>query len=707
MIPTDPLYTQQWHFSLIGNIQRIWDDYDGTGVTVGVFDDGVEVGHADLAANYNAALHFVYQGTTYAPTPLNADEGHGTAVAGIIAAQNNNGTGGAGVAHGARLTGVNIFSPALTANLAIEEASIRWGSRFDVMSNSWNWDPFYDDFQDIGDAGTLHDSYDIWFQGNAQTGRGGLGTVNVLAAGNETSNANGSGVNVSRFTITVAATEQNGFVADYSNYGACVLIAAPASAVTTDLSGEGGYNRSGDAITLPLNYTNDFSGTSAATPTVAGVVALMLDAAPGLGWRDVSTILALSASHTGSAYGSGGGGFEVGQWDTNGATDWNGGGRAFHLSYGYGMVDAFAAVRMAEAWARMSGPAQTSANEVTVTANYNGGGVTIPTFGNASLSVNVTSDVEIETIYINLSINHTFASDLILALRAPDGSEIPIFGNEGGSDLFFGGFEYTFAVEAARGMSSLGTWQVWAYDNVSGDGGTLLDADLTFYGRAASVNDIHTFTDDFLAAAAQDAGRRTFEDTNGGTDWLNFSGVSGQMTGRLGGGYDILVNGVVWAREVGDNIENYFLGSGNDLLTGGRGNNIMIGHYGNDKLNGFRGNDLVEGSVGNDRIDGGIGNDTVNGGLGVDVMTGGDGNDTFIFGAGARRDIITDFQDNVDTIQFSRALWAGNLSVAQVIGTFATVVGTNVVFDFGVHELTVNFAAAPSTAIFLDDIVIV
>ncbi|MGQ0567140.1 MAG: S8 family serine peptidase [Gemmobacter sp.] len=714
MTPTDPLYSQQWHFPLVGNIGRIWDDYHGTGVTVGVFDGGVQVGHADLAANYNAGLHFVYNGVTYLPTPMGPDDGHGTAVAGIVAAVDSNGTGGAGVAHGVQLTAINRFDPALYATPEITEAVIRWGAQFDIMSNSWNWDVFYNDFEDIGDDGTDHDNYDRWFQANAETGRGGLGTINVMGAGNETANANGSGVNVSRFTITVAATESDGFVADYSNYGASILITAPAAAVTTDLAGEAGYNTSGDNDPLALNYTSVFGGTSAATPVVSGVVALMLDAAPGLGWRDVSTILALSAGHTGSAYGAAVTGPEFEPWETTGATDWNGGGRAFNIHYGYGMVDAFAAVRMAEAWSRMSGQAQTSANEVTVTAGYNGPAVSIPdwtggTFGVASAAVNVTTDIEVETVYVTLSITHPRSSDIGLTLRAPDGTEISIFHYEGGEDLFDGTFEYTFAVEALRGYSSVGQWQLVAYDVVGGLTGTLLDFDLQFFGRAASVNDIHTFTDDFLALAAIEPDRRTFGDTNGGTDWLNFAGVSGAMSGRLGGGYDILVNGVVWAQEIGDNIENYHLGSGNDSLLGGRGNNTMIGHYGNDKLNGFRGNDTVEGGLGNDRVNGGIGNDLLDGGLGVDEMTGGDGTDTFVFGAGYRRDIITDFTDNVDTIQISRDLWRANLtlSVAQLIDRFATVVGTDVVFDFGVNELTVRFASAPGTSIFLDDIVIV
>ena len=91
----------------------------------------------------------------------------------------------------------------------------------------------------------------------------------------------------------------------------------------------------------------------------------MLQANAGLGWRDVQNILAASATHTGSAIGAVTPGTnENGNWFLNNATDWNGGGMHFSNDYGYGMVNAYNAVRMAEVWSLFK-PAQTSGNEKT------------------------------------------------------------------------------------------------------------------------------------------------------------------------------------------------------------------------------------------------------------------------------------------------------------------------------------------------------
>ena len=99
MLPTDPYYVISYQYDLIGDIESVWDDYAGTGVNVGVYDDGMDYNHVDLSSNYDSSLHFWYWGSEHDPFPESSDDWHGTAVAGVLGATGNNGEGGLGVVH--------------------------------------------------------------------------------------------------------------------------------------------------------------------------------------------------------------------------------------------------------------------------------------------------------------------------------------------------------------------------------------------------------------------------------------------------------------------------------------------------------------------------------------------------------------------------------------------------------------------------------
>ncbi len=634
MIPTDPLYASQWHFGLIGDIETIWDEYTGSGVNVGVYDSGIDYNHPDLIGNYDSSLHVLDAlGNPVDPFP-NAGGAHGTACAGLIGASANNGEGGVGVAHGVTLTGVNIFESGVygyvNGGTPLELAAfidvIEQAQQFDVMSNSWGITPGYGAYQSVlvpGQTADLVAAYELI----AEVGRGGLGTVNVQAAGNDNMNANGDGANASRFTITIAATEFDGTASDYSNFGSGILVAAPAAAVTTDISGGAGYD-AGD-------YTTSFNGTSAATPVTAGVISLMLEANADLGWRDVQNILANSASQTGSAFGGPAAGFEDGAWFSTGAGNFNGGGHTFNVSYGYGMVNAFAAVRMAEVWTMMNGGSAVSAGSVaanaleeqTVAADSGTIDLAITDASTVTSDLVVAGGVEVETIIVTFSVTHTWASDLDIYLVAPDGTRFMLMQDEGSSTLTDNGFQWKFEIAAARGYSSAGTWTLEVTDDAGGDVGTLHDWQLDFYGSAESNDDIHTVTEDYAALAAAEPGR-VIEDTNGGTDWLNTVALQGDVLIDLTS--DIFsVNGSSFATIVGAGFENIVSGDGDDVLAGNALDNVLMGMRGTDQLFGLAGDDVLNGGVGVDHLYGGEDNDTLNGGTGDDLMFGGTGNDRY------------------------------------------------------------------------------
>ncbi len=685
--PTDPLYPDQWHFGLIGDIETIWKEFSGQGVHVAVYDTGVQYTHPDLAANYDASMHFTFDGITYDGAPLDGTAGHGTACAGLIGAVADNGVGGTGVAWGVTLTSVDYLNQIYGQAADIYAAAMLWAANFDIMSNSWGYTPGFYGYLNPNDPSS-NAAIDLpIYEQVCATGRDGLGTIIVQAAGNQALNANGSGYNATRFTLTIAATEQDGFVADYSNYGASILVAAPASAVTTDMIGGDGYD-SGD-------YTHDFNGTSAATPTVSGVVALMLEAAPGLGWRDVANILAASASHTGSALGGGGSGFEHGSWDLMNGSQWNGGGTMFHASYGYGMVDAFAAVRMAEAWGTLYGRAQTSANEKSDVVSYVGAAVNIPdsNLGTAEIDLVSTSNIRIESISVSVTINHTDGSDLRISLVAPDGTVIELFARDGDSFTFDGGVTWTFGVESLRDYSAAGSWSVLVSDEAAADIGTITGFEIEFFGTKDTKDDVYTFTDDYAALAAVEASRLTIEDFNGGIDWLNFAAIADKLRVNMAHGGEVRFGSVV--AQIGgtlDKFENLYAGDGNDAIKGNRLGNQVIGARGNDALFGKDGSDDVDGGAGRDRLFGDGGRDTLHGGDGADTLAGGAGSDRLIgnggddrfdFGTGLGGDVVLDFNHNADVLAFDAAIWGGGMTAAQVVNTFASVIGGEVVFDFG------------------------
>lgn len=608
--PTDNLYANQWYLTRIGDIETIWDEYNGAGVHVGVYDDGIEYTHPDLDDNYDPSLHVVIKGNVIDPMPV--DGPHGTSVAGIIAAELN-GTGTVGVAWGAGLTGVNIFSGA-ASTFAGFQAALQQLGQFDVTNNSWGYDQrFAPDSSIAFEAGL--------FEASLVNGRDGLGTINVKAAGNDDANANSEAIEASRATVTVGAYDDTGDASYYSNHGANLLVSAPSNGgfqgqTTTDLQGRAGY-ANGD-------YTNDFGGTSGATPVVTGVVSLMLDANDALGWRDVQTILSLSAHEVGSGVGGSPTRDEDHVWFDNGDTTWNGGGRHFSEDYGYGSVNAYNAVRMAEIWS-LFGPAQTSANEATFSASS--GAYSLPDLGTVDADIAVASGgFEVEYVNVTLDITHTNLPDLVIDLISPDGTQSRLFTNDGRPNSADSGWTWTLGANAFRGEAIDGNWTLRVADTASGDSGTLHGVTLDFFGRDSGGgpldDDVFTFTDEYSETVSRD-GARAAIDGGIGNDWVNAAAVASATTVSLTAGVAD-IDGVA-ASIVG--IENIVSGDGDDILVGDGEDNQLFGMRGDDDISGGAGDDVGDGGDGNDAIRGEQGEDTLHGGAGDDTMLGGGGRD--------------------------------------------------------------------------------
>ncbi|NVJ64756.1 MAG: DUF4214 domain-containing protein [Flavobacteriaceae bacterium] len=598
----DPRYSGQWHFDLLGDIETIWSDYSGAGVSVGVYDDGMDQSHEDLASNYDASLHYVGRFFIDNGRHDTSTDGHGTAVGGLIAAAHN-GLGGVGVAWDASLTSVDYLGTIQGESWSIQLDVLRYAETFDIVNQSYGVTPGYealDSGADIGDSGDWAADEAAAFLHAATNGRGGLGTIFVKAAGNEANdsglistygiygNAQGEGHNNLHTVITVGAFDRNGDIEYYSSYGHNLLVSAPAASNTTDVTGSAGYESG--------SYTNGFNGTSAATPVTAGVVALMLEANPGLGYRDVQNILAASAAQTGSAFGSSATGFEAGDWQALGGETWNGGAMTFSPSYGFGAVDAYAAVRMAEAWGLFTGTAHTESNLISQ-SYYDYADVVISNTGApAEARLSVDAGIVIEHVYVTVDLDHSYSGDLVIDLITPDGDVINLFNREGANSTISD--DWTFGVASLRGMSSDGTWTLRVTDLAAGDEGTLRDVELEFLGAAEGTDDIWTVTNDFRVLLAVEGSRASFDDTNGGTDWLNAVALSGNVSVRLGDAATdgaLRVDGTVWATLADGAIENAATGDGDDRLAGNAGDNTLFAGRGTNIVTGNQGADVLTG----------------------------------------------------------------------------------------------------------------
>jgi subtilisin-like proprotein convertase family protein len=661
-IPADSLFKYQWYLYNTGqsggtpgvdlNVVNVWDDYTGRGVRVAVIDDGFDYYHYDLDNNYNTTNDYDLIGQDADPLG-NSTDSHGTSVAGIIAAEAN-GIGTVGVAYNAKITGFR----AIPGNINTATQALQRAVNFDVVNNSWGFNNFFgDNFYAIPQAEQA-------IANAVANGRNKLGTAIVFAAGNAYEpgdNTNYHNFQNSRYVITVAALDDDGLVSIYSTPGASILVSAfgsdsSGSIVTTDRQGSAGYNN-GD-------YDYGFNGTSAAAPQVSGVVALMLEANPNLGYRDIQEILAYSARQN-DRFGLG----VQNTWEINGAKNWNGGGLHVSHDYGFGLVDALAAVRLAETWQKQS----RFDNEQHLSFSSGNLNKVIPDYNNWGISQTFTvgAGLEIDTVEVELNLTHPYQGDLVVYLTSPSGTTSVLVNQPGNGESDSDNIVFKFSSTHHWGESSAGNWTLTVKDLDSGSVGVFNSWKLHLYGDASTADNTYFYTNEYGIY-----GRTTLTDTNG-VDTINAAAMTSGSILNLTPGSSSTLNDTFLTISAGTVIENAYTGDGNDIITGNNADNYLSGGRGDDIIKGGAGNDTLFGGAGNDILDGGTGNDILVGGAGGDILTGGAGSDRFTFYSPTEGiDSITDFSVVDDSIVVSAAGFGGQLVASGAIAANQFVIGT-------------------------------
>ncbi len=647
--PTDPLLDQEWFLSA-ADVLPVWQDYTGSGVSVAVFDPSgnVDFSNPDLSANAG-------QSVTTGGTPGISELGnHATLVAGVIVAAND-GQGAVGVAYGATLSSV-----ALPDDLADSLGNLMTWSDYDVVNNSWTSSPAF------GDSFLASPDYEQAYINAVSNGRGGLGTILVFAGGNDRADGRTTqdlNETNSLFGITVgginATTDLGSLVISgqpFSEPGSSILVSAPANNITSD--GITAVNDFGQVFGAD---TQTAAGTSFATPIVSGVVALMLQANPNLGYRDIQQILAYSADKVNDPTSTTVDPYNY--WTTNGADNWNGGGLHYSLDYGYGEVDARAAVRLAETWQNQETQANlvqsatktpaveqlaTSVSAVLKTNPDGTVGLDHYNYGYGYFSVAAgVSGMTLEHVAVTVDLDLTNVAlantEIVLGRLAASqpynlwgNIDAPIYSITDQSVILYGEtanpgdiiteadghqhlvFSYDTVQYMGENSNAPYGWALALVNTATGQAYVTQPANwnITFYGASSTQAQQWIFTDEIAAntaitpVTAQDsfnaaaATGNDVIDLRAGTADSVVDGKSITVNGNLGKGF------------------------------GGDGNDRLIANSAGDELSGGRGNDVLTGGTGNDQLDGGQGNDTLTGGGGSDIydFNTGDGQDVIVNG---------------------------------------------------------------------------
>ncbi|MDA9765784.1 S8 family serine peptidase [Gammaproteobacteria bacterium] len=560
-LKTDPLYQYQWHLNNTGqtnfatnagtpgvdlNVDSVISgNTTGSGIVIAVVDDGLEISHEDLVDNVvSGSYDFVNSDNDPTqPDPCTDEDdcvGHGTSVAGIIAAKGWNNIGVRGVAPNASIFGnnylenstVTTFAQAHGVNPPVDATADIYNMSYGVSYPNDDDDVQKSTYALPERLGSNYVEFSTLKSG-VENLRGGKGAVYIKSSGNDfetqsVENACGTDTVLScteatigaqnqlPYNIVVGAVNANNTKSSYSTPGSSLWVSGyggeygysdiysgtgnsfDPAIMTVDRSGCSlGNSRSGSSasygknrfdlagqnfteqLTLnsDCNYLSSFNGTSAAAPTVSGVVALMLEANSDLTWRDVKHILASTSDKIDANRATTAGGHTQYEWITNAA------GYQHHNWYGFGIVNAAAAIAAAESYTANSlGDFVNVLAQTTISGSPN-----IPDNSAGTVAINISkpagSNGIVEFVKVSLVFSHPRAWSLGFRLTSPSGTTVNLMQVNLNIDDPGGSYWIDFGAAGFYGETMEGDWTLEVRDYVAGIEGTLSNYAIQIYGN--------------------------------------------------------------------------------------------------------------------------------------------------------------------------------------------------------------------------------
>ncbi|CAL8087295.1 unnamed protein product [Orchesella dallaii] len=435
IILNDPRWPAMWYLNRGGgldmNVLEAWNEgITGKGIVVTILDDGLEKDHPDIVRNYDPMASFDVNSLDMDPMPtydLTDSNRHGTRCAGEVAAEANNSICAVGIAYEAGVGGVRMLDGDVTD--AVEARSLSHNPQhIDIYSASWGPD---DDGKTVDGPGEL--ATRAFIEGVTK-GRNGRGSIFVWASGNggrDHDNCNCDGYTNSIWTLSISSATENGLVPWYSE-------ACSSTLATTYSSGGTGEKQ---IVTIDLHHscTSSHTGTSASAPLAAGICALALQANTNLTWRDMQHIVVRTArpQH-----------LMASDWATNGV------GRNVSHSFGYGLMDAGAMVKLSKKWKMV--PPQ---HKCEIKAPYTD--KNIPSKSKVTLDLKVTNCPNVnylEHVQAKVTLTSGRRGDLQIFLVSPSGTRSQLLAHRR-HDLNRAGFtDWPFMTVHSWGESPIGKW---------------------------------------------------------------------------------------------------------------------------------------------------------------------------------------------------------------------------------------------------------